>query len=364
MMNRRSLLIGAGAATAVGTGLYVSSRGPDYSEAVAPLRATIPARSNADMRYLVHHAVLAANSHNTQPWLFRSRDRRIEIAPDLSRATPVVDPDNHHLFASLGCAAENLSLAAAAAGARANAGFMSQTSGIGIELEPAEPLEDPLFAAIRQRQCTRVDYDGRAASGESLKLLEQAAAVSGCSVLLITDKAMIDKVLDLIVAANTAQIEDPAFMRELKSWIRFNPASAVAKRDGLYSACSGNPTLPSWLGNAIFEKIVTAKSENEKCISQVRSSSGLAIFVSESNDPEHWVQAGRSYQRFALQATLLGLKHAFLNQPVEVAAFRPQLASLLAVGDKRPDLVVRFGYGPQMPMSMRRPVDHVLTSLR
>mgnify|MGYP003146510294 FL=1 len=188
-------------------------------------------------------------------------------------------------------------------------------------------------------------------------------AVPGCRVSLLTEKPVMEKVLDLIVAANSAQIDDPAFMRELKSWIRFNAASAVATGDGLYAACSGNPTLPTWLGTRLFDRVVTAEGENAKCISQIRSAAGIAIFVSDANDPAHWVQAGRSYQRFALQATLLGIKHAFLNQPVEVAAFRPQLASLLGVGDKRPDLVVRFGYGPDMPMSMRRPLTDVMTAL-
>jgi hypothetical protein len=122
--------------------------------------------------------------------------------------------------------------------------------------------------------------------------------------------------------------------------------------------------LPSWLGNALFERVVTAEGENAKCVSQIRSSAGLAIFVSDENDPAHWVQAGRSYQRFALQATRLGLKHAFLNQPVEVEGFRLQLARLVGTGDKRPDLVVRFGYGTAMPMSMRRPIADVMTALR
>ncbi|MFN3472704.1 MAG: hypothetical protein ACK4ZW_01535 [Blastomonas sp.] len=196
-----------------------------------------------------------------------------------------------------------------------------------------------------------------------LAMLERAAAVPGCRVVLMTDKPVMESVLDLVVAANSAQIGDPAFIRELKSWIRFNAASAVATSDGLYAACSGNPALPSWLGSSLFELVVTAEGENAKCISQIRSSAGIAIFVSDENDPAHWVQAGRSYQRFALQATLLGIKHAFLNQPVEVAAFRPQLAALLGIGARRPDLLVRFGYGPQMPMSMRRPVADVMTVL-
>lgn len=363
-MNRRHLILGGAAATAAaGAGLYLAGRGPSYPQAAAPVRAVLVARSDADMPYLVHHAVLAANSHNTQPWLFRTGERHLEIAPDRRRETPVVDPDNHHLFASLGCAAENLSLAALAAGANANIAFVSDAVGLRVDLERAGPAQDPLFAAIRKRQCTRADYDGRAVDVASLAMLERAAAVSGCRIIFITEKPAMERVLDLIVAANSAQIGDPAFMRELKSWIRFNAASAVATGDGLYSACSGNPALPSWLGDGLFEWVVTAEGENAKCISQIRSSAGIAIFVSEGNDAAHWVQAGRSYQRFALQATLLGMSHAFLNQPVEVAAFRRQLAGLLGIGAKRPDLVVRFGYGPNMPMSMRRPVADVMTAL-
>ena len=362
-MNRRHLLLGATATAAVGAGLYLAGSHPSYLQAVAPVRTPMLARNYADMRYLVHHAVLAANSHNTQPWMFRTAERHLVIEPDSRRETPVVDPDNHHLFASLGCAMENLTLAALAAGAKANMVLSANAAGLRVDLERMSPKHDPLFAAIRSRQCTRADYDGRDIDTVSLSLLEQTAAVPGCGVILITEQVLMEKILDLIVAANSAQIGDPAFMRELKSWIRFNAASATSSGDGLYSACSGNPSLPSWLGNALFDRVVTAEGENAKCVSQVRSSAGLAVFISEQNDPAHWVQAGRSYQRFALQATLLGMKHAFLNQPVEVAKFRPQLAALLGIGDKRPDLVVRFGYGPSMPMSMRRPIADVMTAL-
>jgi hypothetical protein len=77
VMNRRHLLLGASATAAVGTGLYLAGRGPSYPQAVAPIRAEIAERSDADMPYLVHHAVLAANSHNTQPWLFRTGLRHL-----------------------------------------------------------------------------------------------------------------------------------------------------------------------------------------------------------------------------------------------------------------------------------------------
>ena len=50
------------------------------------------------------------------------------------------------------------------------------------------------------------------------------------------------------------------------------------------------------------------------------------------------------------------------NQPVEVAAFRPELASLAGLPGRRPDIVMRFGYGPLLPYSPRRPVSAVMTA--
>jgi hypothetical protein len=81
---------------------------------------------------------------------------------------------------------------------------------------------------------------------------------------------------------------------------------------------------------------------------------------SEANDREHWIAAGRSYERLALQATALGLKTAFINQPVEVAGLRSQFAQFLGIGSIRPDLVLRIGRGPEGPRSVRRPVQDVL----
>jgi hypothetical protein len=74
----------------------------------------------------------------------------------------------------------------------------------------------------------------------------------------------------------------------------------------------------------------------------------------------HWIEVGRCYERFALQATALGIRNAFLNQPVEVASVRSPFADAMGLAGQRPDLVVRFGRGPSLPRSLRRPVQAVL----
>lgn len=59
-------------------------------------------------------------------------------------------------------------------------------------------------------------------------------------------------------------------------------------------------------------------------------------------------------------ATALGLRRVHLNQPVEAAQTRPQFQSLLALGGRRPDMVLRFGYAPPMPRSLRLPLAAVI----
>jgi hypothetical protein len=134
----------------------------------------------------------------------------------------------------------------------------------------------------------------------------------------------------------------------------------VRTGDGLFSATTGNPTIPTWLGELAFGWFFRAKSENDKYARQIRSSGGIAVFVGQTADKAHWVEVGRCYERFALQATALGIRNAFVNQPVEVAAIRPHFASVLGLGGQRPDLVVRFGRGSALPKSLRRPVQAVL----
>jgi len=365
-MTRRHMLIGGGGLAALGAGaagvLVTQSRAAsDYTEAMERMRAALAA--NPEASEFVRYATLAPNGHNTQPWKFRVEPGRITLLPDFARRTPVVDPDDHHLFVSLGCAAENLALASAARGQGGDPVFEDAGEGsIALSHRPSPPRTSDLFDAIPVRQSTRADYDGRELEPAALRALAAAAAGPGVDVALITDRPQMERVRDLVVAGNSTQMADAAFLRELKSWLRFNPRQALRTGDGLYSVASGNPALPDWLGPLAFDRLVTAKSENDKYARQIRSSAGIAVFVGAREDRAHWVAVGRACQRFALQATALGLKHAYINQPIEVPALRPELAGLIGLPGRRPDIVMRFGYGPLLPYSPRRPVSAVIAA--
>jgi hypothetical protein len=309
---------------------------------------------------LVRNATLAPSSHNTQCWKFALEPAAITILPDPLRRCPVVDPNDHHVYVSLGCATENLVQAALALGLHGKAIFDVNREVIRISLTPTIADESPSFRAIPLRQSSRGLYDAKPLSTVELGILERAGTARGVRVMLITERSAVERVLDYVVQANTAQMTDPAFVRELKTWIRFNGAEAAHKRDGLSNATTGNPDIPTWLGGLAFGLLFRSKAENDKYARQIRSSAGIAIFIGEAADKAHWVEVGRAYERFALQATALGIRNAFVNQPVEVQAVRPQFATDFGVTGQRPDLVVRFGRGPELPRSLRRPVDAVL----
>ena len=338
-----------------GTGSYAAAVQTIWQPSATPIGGKL-----ALQRELVRCATLAPSGHNTQCWKFHIEQDSISILPDLLRRTPVVDPDDHHLFVSLGCALENLAQASIAYGLNAQPQFDATKDVVTVMLSPTTPLASPLFNAITDRQTTRSVFDGKPLTVPELHMLELASAGKGVHMMLFTAKPDMEKILDLVLQGNTTQLNDVIFVKELKQWLRFGAGDAVKTGDGLYSITSGNPSAPRWLGSPLFDIMVSAHSENDKYAKQTRSSAGMAVFVSEVDDKAHWIEAGRCYERFALQATSMGIRNAMLNQAVEVPLMRRELADFLGLQGGRPDLVVRFGRGAKMPQSLRRRLDDVL----
>ena len=363
-MDRRKFFIGSGAALVAVGGAAVFARArmgsmDDYAAAQVRLRSAFAA--HAGLNELIRFATLAPNGHNTQPWRFRAAADHIAILPDLTRRTPVVDPDDHHLFISLGCAAENLDIAARAQRQGGELTFAADAGGrIDYRFGTNSAVPADLLAAIPKRQSTRAPFSGAKVPSADLQQLAAAAKFDGVGLTLLTAQPDIAKITELVVAGNSAQMADPAFVAELLHWLRFNPHDAIAQGDGLFSALGSNPILPGWLGQRLFPLGFKAATENRKYREQLATSAGVAVFFADQAGPEHWIQVGRAAQRFALQATALGLKLSFVNQPVEVPQFRSDLAALAGMPGRRPDLVVRFGYGPTLPYSIRRPITSVM----
>jgi hypothetical protein len=313
---------------------------------------------------IIHYATLAPSGHNTQPWKFAVKDNSILIFPDYSRRLSVVDPDDHALFISLGGALENLVIAANHMGFSARVEYFLQdgeTEHIRVTLNEEKVESDPeLFNAIQNRQSTRSQYDGCKIPAEDLEQVRQASQKDQVSFILFTQDDDIEPIIEFVKEGNRLQFRNQSFVSELISWIRFSKKHALATCDGLNSASMGLPFIPRWLGKFILNTFATPDGEAKKCEKLIRGSSGLALFIAQTNDKESWINVGRSFERVVLKATALNIKHAHVNMPCEEVEVRKKLQQHLGLKNEQPLLLLRIGYAKPMPESYRRPVEAVL----
>ena len=311
-----------------------------------------------DLREWIRIGSLAASSHNTQPWRVRIDPEvpAILIQPDDERRCPVVDPHDAHLFKSLGCMAENIRIAAGVSGYACELEIEGDVPDLRLTFRPAAIDGEPArYRAIAERQCTRTEYDGSALSDGDREALLAAGTGEGVRTLLLEGSSALETVSDFVRRGNEAQLADADFRRELAHWIRFNPQTALERRDGLASMVMGRPAMPQWLGQTLRGLLLRPDAQAKKDAAEIRSSSAIAVITADDDALPGWVEAGRVYQRLALTATARGLKHAFINQPIEVGAIRNEFRRWLDVAPAQPMLMVRIGRGEPMPFSLRRP---------
>lgn len=313
---------------------------------------------------LIEYAVKAPSGHNTQPWKFSLSGKSIKIFPDYSRRLSVVDPDDHALFISLGCALENMVIAATHFSYETNITVNSDNKPnffIQVDLKPDINIpKDELFNYIEKRQVTRCGYKPEKVKQSELDLLMNISRKDGIDLLLFTTDEKIKSLEPFIIEGSNRQFSNKNFKNELIHWFRFTKKDAMQTGNGLWTATMGLPNMGKLIGKLVMKYFVTAKSEAKRWSSLINKSAGFALFVTNKNDIPHWINFGRSFQRFGLTAAKLNISHAHVNMPCEEIEVRKRLMQHLNLGDKNPLLLIRFGYSDKLPYSFRRPVESVI----
>src|SRR5689334_211566 len=170
---------------------------------------------SVQMQEVVRYATLAANGHNTQPWRFAIQENAIEIHPDYTRRLPVVDPNDRELWISLGCALENLIIAARAAGFASQITYPDTADFIHVHLIADTPESTPFFDAIPIRQNTRSEYDGRPIKKEHLDQIQALPVEPSVGLQFITNKADLETVVEYVNYGNLSQYANNEFLDEL-----------------------------------------------------------------------------------------------------------------------------------------------------
>jgi nitroreductase len=313
------------------------------------------------LTFLLNYAVLAPSSHNSQPWKFNVTNDRILVFADKSRRLQVADVDQRELYISLGCALENLVIAAEHFGYNSSVAYFSGEKDLvaKVVLQPvANPpnLPNPsrdtrLFSAILSRQTNRNPYEPRAISEsdlETIKSLSSDADVD-VSIFITRDSAIKKGFQDLVVQANGIQYSDANFKSELGHWLGqgvMGPTGVQAKMAQLA---------------VVFLDV--GPEQSKKDAELINSTPYLGFLSTTKNDSISSLKAGRVLERFWLAATALGVSMHPMSQALELQQTKANLTELLPApsGMMQVQQAFRLGYAkPVTEHSTRRPLQEVL----
>jgi nitroreductase len=390
-MERRAFLKGAGIVTVLvagggvwrgwDQGVFGVGQGPAYE----PWRNW---RSASDGPLgLVRPAILAASPHNTQPWLFKVASSSIELYVDTSRSTGALDPYLREQRIGMGCALENLMLAAGANGYQATATLMPRKlTGTTpaprpqlvarVELAAGTPQQSELYDAIPRRHTNRNPYDpDKPLPGDFVEKMRRATTTEpDVKMLLFTDEKEHKKIAGMISEANDVLYADPAVAHGSEEWIRLRWKSVQKYRDGLtvdaFGLSPGQATIAKMVPASVLRRLAAGAKNAYLNLLLTAPLFGL-IAVRDRYDQEQCLRAGRIWQRAHLFATARGVAGRPANEAVEMVDHEQSTgqethhAALLAelIGDAawEPTFMFYMGYAVRPGLaSPRRPLDMVV----
>jgi hypothetical protein len=359
-------LTGAVSWRAIDQGVFSTNQGPAYDA----WRAWVDRAGGVSLN-LVRAAVLAASAHNSQPWLFRLATNRIDLYAATARNIGTMDPLRREMYISLGCALENLLLAADAHGLASAVRLMPDSADstfvARIDLTAGPSHRSALYEAIPKRHTNRAAYAAKTVGPEALRAMEALIDMPDVGVVWLTSGSQKRAFGDLTNRATEAIIADPDQAADDFAWYRGDWTQLQAHKDGLTLDTAGVSPLIRTVGKVLG---VSRKQSDQGWVTATRDTQlptaaafGMLV-VRQAGDNAQRIQAGRVWQRLQLWTTSEGLAMQPLNQVVE-RADREQTAGLAPVfSNGVAALIPEAGWHAVMPFRIGYPTMDALENPR
>ncbi|RPJ24233.1 MAG: hypothetical protein EHM33_18530 [Chloroflexi bacterium] len=189
---------------------------------------------------VVAAGILASNPHNSQPWIFQINDLRIDLFADPERQIGVIDPFLREMYIGLGCALENMVLAAQAEGFTAILELMpalsNQAHVAHMRLAPASPLPSDLYSAIPNRHTDRGAYDTtHSMTSETFEAIEALIAEADLRLFWYKEDTVRAQFSKVALESTEALIADEQQSQDSHAWWRHDWDQLQETADGLTS---------------------------------------------------------------------------------------------------------------------------------
>jgi hypothetical protein len=364
----------AGALMLPACGYYEAERG----EAYAPWN--YPGGETAPELIAARAALLAANPHNTQAWALRVTSTAIDLHADLTRSTGSIDSLVRELHIGLGCALENLVIAARASGRTPSVTVLPDAvnptwiAAVALLPNAALSVADPLFAAIAARHTNRGPYSNAPPASSLEPALQALVTEPGVALQLFTSAADLATLRTGTIDATVAFVADAQLSHDSNLWYRHTAEEILTHRDGLTLDATGNGAAIRFLGKSAARPTDASADAYWLASTRGASATGSAMGILSSlasNTRSAQLGVGRVYQRLSLWAQTQGLAVQPLNQLPELQdreetqgltpTFTRLLEGVMAAPGRRAQMLFRIGVPWDTALaSPRRPLEWVL----
>jgi hypothetical protein len=317
---------------------------------------------------ILRYASLAPSILNMQPWIVRIADRRKWlIGADPSRTAPVIDPENRETLLSIGAFAENLFLAAAVTGLRAEISVTAQspldTNIVQVDFTHKPPVEYPL-QRLELRRTVKKGFLNKTLTLETESAL--AASDKDHFFYFPADSEHAACIRDSVIDQYRIQLERIDAQAEIIKWIRLSDKDAEKHLDGLTLESMEIGGIPGWYLRHFAEPPDFLKPRyQDKSLDYTatlaREGAGWIVITSKDKTISSLVETGRLFERMALLARELNVAIHPMSQCLEEKTGIGQILSS-HLNEFYPQFVLRVGYldsYPQ-PVSLRRPLNWFL----
>lgn len=299
------------------------------------------------LKFLIGFAVLAPSGHNSQPWEFSIEGDSIFIWVNKERSLSASDPLGRQLMISVGCALENLLVAADYYGFNADIiysqGILGQGHIVKVsfkKISSSNKDSGHIAFQILNRCTNRNEYSIQAPPALFTDKLHPLSNEE-FKIDIVVDEKRRFGLADVALNAQIEIMDDDSFRKELSHYVKSN---FTGDKVGMPGFTLGIPAPISIFASKLIQKINLSKKTKGKDENLLKNFTPAFIVISSAKDDRRsWIISGQLLERIWLMAERDRLSCSPLAAPVQVGEYYKEVQNILGI-KFRPQVFLRLGF--------------------